>query len=252
MEVQAITVRPATHTPCWIQWEKFRCSTVPYTLSGIDFFLFEFFLTSTPKSPRLSRQLARSHDIARIANVHRLSILSRIRLRLHVHHPQVVHPLGHLVARGRIAIAQHRSEDPIHTLLLIGLRRTAIVGRQVKAHVAYVGWIGRGPDPGGVPHRWVGELVTDGRDGLVGAGADVDVSIAVVGEALDTVRSGAFRLYDGDVAGVAGRIGGWLSEGSARVAHGSGDRRVVDCSVEVRGIGIIVWIVGDEADVGCW
>ena len=163
-------------------------------------------MISTPQSPRLARQLPRSHDIARISHIHRLSILRFIRLSLHVHHAQIVHPLRLLIARGRITIARQRPEDLIHALCFVWLLRTAIVRRQVEAHVAYVGWSGRGPDPGSVLHSWVREHVTYCWDGLFGAGVEVDVGVGVVGEALDTVRSGALRINDRDVAGVSDRI----------------------------------------------
>lgn len=111
------------------------------------------------------------------------------------------------MARGRIAIAQHWPENLTHTLFLIRLLRTAIVGRQVKAQVARIRRSGGRPDPGAVLNSWVGKLVTDGGYGFVGAGAEVNVGISVVGEALDTIRSGGLRFYDRDVASVAGWIG---------------------------------------------
>lgn len=161
----------------------------------------------SPRSSRLGRQLARSHDIARIAHVHRLSILGLIRLRLHVHHRQVVHAFGYLIARGRIAIAEHRPEDLVDALGTVRLLRTAVVGREVKAHGAHVGRGSGRPDPRTVLDVWGGKFGTDGGDGFVGAGVEGEMGVGVVGEALDTVRSRGCRLYDGGVAGIAGRIG---------------------------------------------
>lgn len=73
--------------------------------------------------------------------------------------------------------------------------------------MARVGRSSGRPDPRAVPHIWVDELVTDGGYGLVGAGVESEMGIGVVGEALNTIRGGPVRLYDRDVAGIAGRIG---------------------------------------------
>ena len=110
---------------------------------------------------------------------------------------------------------------------------------------------GRGPDPGAVGRRRGGELGADGGDGLGGAGVEVEGRRRVVPEAFDGVRGRGSRLRDGAVAGVAGWDGGRLGGGSAGVDGGDSGRRVVDCSVDARGVGIVVGVVGDEADIGC-
>ncbi len=182
--------------------------------------------------PRSTRQLARSHDIARISRIDRLSCLAPIRSNLDIHHAQIVHALRRLIARGRIAIAQHGPKDPLDALDLVRLLRTAVVGRQVETHVADIRCISRRPDPGRVLHGRVGELGADGGDGFGGAGAEVKVDAAVVGEALDAVGSGGWGVDDGGVAGVAGWVGGGLVEGSAGVTRGRGSGRVVDSGVD--------------------
>ena len=199
--------------------------------------------------PPSSRQFCRSHNITRIPHIHRLSILTPIRLDLHVDHAQIIHARRRPVARRRVAIAQHGPEDIIHALIPVRLLRAAGVRREVEAHGAHVGAGGGGPDPGCVLHGWVGELVADGGYGFECAGGEVEVCVGVVVEALDGIRGGGCRLEDGDVAGVACGIGCGLSGGSAGVGH-DGWRVQVDSSVDTRGTDFVFGIVGHSADVG--
>lgn len=192
-----------------------RTLTVAHFSCGRSF-MSDFSLHHPPSS----RQFFRSHDIARIPYIYRLSSLTAIRLDLHVDHAQIIHTRRRPVARRRIAIAQHGPEDIIHALSPVRLLRAARERREVEAHGAHVGAGGGGPDPGCVSHGWVGEFVADGGYGFKGAGGVVEVCVGVVVEALDGVRGGGCRFEDSDVAGVACGIGCGLSGGSAGVGHG--------------------------------